>query len=78
MRGGLAALLANKEPQTPTVVEETALNFLRRLPPFQYLDQAALHYVVTQAELQYFPQDTQIFRQGIIRLQDLRPIGQVL
>jgi CBS domain-containing protein len=54
----------NQKAEPPNVVEETVLDFLRQVPPFQFLGEERLRQVVTQAELHYFPQNTAVLQQG--------------
>ena len=53
-------MFAPKKSRQPTIVEERVLNFLQRVPPFQFLEISLLNQIVTQVEIHYFPQGTLI------------------
>ncbi len=46
------------------MIQEEVINFLKKTPPFQFLDEAALKSVASSLSMEFYPKDTVILRQG--------------
>jgi CBS domain-containing protein len=46
------------------MIQEEVINFLKKNPPFQFLDDAALKSVASSLSMEFYPKDTVILRQG--------------
>ncbi|MGA2193582.1 MAG: cyclic nucleotide-binding domain-containing protein, partial [Nitrospirota bacterium] len=47
-----------------TLIQEEVREFLRKVPPFQFLDEAALNFVSGTVTLEFYPKGTVILTQG--------------
>ncbi len=46
------------------MILEDVINFLKKHPPFQFLDEATLRSVAGSVSMEFYPRDTEILKQG--------------